>query len=701
MLFWSICIVSLAGPAGYSHDEGSPGLIYTSPVPGSEWQSTDSRIILRFEGAVPRDLEASLEGTASGRTGFTGYTSGDGSTLVLTPDHPFAHGETVTVTLGRTGSSGRPAAWSFSVRPVDPPFHATEPLSQEARDEGAMPAPGPAPAAPPLLPGSVTLPADFPLFTFTTYGSPAPGNLFFGPMNPVGSDTSFYMVIADTGGQVLFYRHAHACFYDPEIQADGCLYYICGSLGASDVRWIQLDQSYTKVDSFSVIGYPTDIHGMTVAANGNLLLIGVDQRYIDMSGVVPGGDPDALVSGLLIQEQDRNHMPVFQWSSFDHFEITDACSYVNLTGAYVDYVHCNSIDEDSDGGILVSCLAMTECTKINRTTGGLVWRLGGYMSENPSFDILNDPLGGFSSQHDFRHVSGNLYSVFDNGSHHSPQISRASVYELDTQEMTADLVWNYQMTGMYGSHMGSMQVMPNGNVVVGWGDVTGYQQRPDISEISPSGGVVFTGRLNQILLESYRSMKFDWIGQAVVPYLVALARPAQSCVQLTYNVFGDDQYSSYDIYQGTIPGNLSFLQNTALNQINVWALPTGMNYFKVRARDAQGVPTGFSNIDSAYVSWTGIDDFQTSVPETPAGIGVFPNPAGNSFTVVWPGGGDGEAVVELLDCTGRVAFRSVLDSGQSARASLGMQAGDLPPGLYLVSVRSGGFSGAARLVILR
>lgn len=701
MLFWSMCIVSLTGLAGNGHGQGPLGLIYASPVPGSEWQSTESRIILRFEGAVPSDLSASLEGTASGRTGFTEYAAADGSTLVLTPEHPFAHGETVTVTVQRTGCSDLPASWDFSVRPLDPPPEAVEPVFSETRGEATMPAPGPAPAVPPLPSGSVALPVDFPLFTFTAYGSPAPGNLFFGPMNPIGGDASYYLVIADTGGQVLFYRHAHTGFYDPEIQADGCLYYICGSLGASGVRWIQLDQSYAKVDSFSVIGYPTDIHGMTIAGNGNVLLIGADKRYIDMSGVVPGGDPDALVQGLLIQEQDRNHMPVFQWSSFDHFEITDACSYVNLTGSFVDYVHCNSIDEDSDGGILVSCLSMSECTKIDRTTGELVWRLGGYQSENPSFALLNDPLGGFSAQHDFRHVSGNLYSVFDNGTQHSPQISRASIYELDTQGMTADLVWNYQLTGMYGSHMGSMQMMQNGNVVVGWGDVTGYQQRPDISEISPSGGMVFTGRLDQIFLESYRSFKFDWIGQAVVPYLVALARPAQSCVQLTYNVFGEDQYASYDIYQGTDPGSLSFLQNTALNQINVWALPTGMNYFRVRARDGQGVPTGFSNMDSAYVSWTGIGEYQTTVPETSAGIGVFPNPAGSSFTVVWPDETGWGAVVELLDCTGRVVARRVLDSGQSARASLEMQTGDLPPGLYLVSVRSGSRSGAARLIILR
>ena len=700
MVCWIVCAASITGL--FQAESAPRELVYASPTPGSDWQSTESRIILRFDGPVPSDLEAEVEGSASGDVPCDRYEAGDGVTLVLTPGHPFSYGESVSIRLRSMSLGNDPVSWSFLVRPVDPPSSAIRP----GCDETAEPI---SPGIPlfasfsetPPAPGAVTLPADFPLFTFTTYGSPAPGNLFFGPMNPVGGGSSFYLVIADPGGEVLFYRHSHVGFFDPEVQADGCLYYICGSLGADGVRWIQLDDSYTKVDSFAVVGYPTDIHGMTVAENDNILLIGVDARYIDMSGVVPGGDPDALVLGLLIQEQDRNHMPVFQWSSFDHFEITDACSYVDLTGSTVDYVHCNSIDEDSDGGILVSCLGMTECTKIDRSTGDLVWRLGGYLSENPSFELLNDPLGGFSSQHDFRHVSGNLYSVFDNGTHHSPQISRASIYELDTQEMTADLVWNYQLTGMYGSHMGSMQVMPNGNVVVGWGDVTGFQPRPDISEITPSGSVAFTGRLDQILLESYRSMKFDWIGQAVVPYLVALARPAQSCVQLTYNVFGEDQYSSYDIYRGSSPGSLSFLQNTAQNQVNLWALPTGMNYFAVKARDAQGTPTGFSNVDSAYVSWTGIEEDRAALTGGTARVGVFPNPARDCFTVTWPGSACGDVLVEIIDPAGRIAGRESPDAGQPGVESLSIQAGELPAGLYLIRVTAGGFSGAARLVVIR
>ncbi len=697
MLCEFLLCISLSG-ASLTHAAGSlQKLIYICPTAGSEWQSTETCLILGFEDQVPGQLAITVNGSVSGLVSFTGYVSGDERRLVLTPVQPFIHGEEVTV-QAESPDSG-PVEWSFTVRPVDPPL--LQPLPPETECSGHVPAPDPYPLNPAgNSPNAVTLPSDFPLFTFNTYGATAPGSIFFSPMNPVGGYTSAYLICANTAGEVLYYNNGLSSFFGPEIHSDGNMYYACGGLMSDETIFTVLDSNYAFVDSFMVVGYPTDCHGITVAGNDNVLLLGVDLRYIDMSLVVPGGNPNALVQGLLIQEQDRNHMPVFQWSSFDHFEITDACSYVNLTGSFVDYVHCNSIDEDqNDGGILVSCLAMTECTKIDRSTGELVWRFGGYLSENPSFTILNDPLGGFSSQHDFRHVEGNLYSVFDNGSHHSPQISRASVYEIDTQDLTADLVFNYQVSGLYGSHMGSTQVLPNGNVFVGWGDVTGYQVRPDMTEVTPSGVQVFRGRMNQLLLENYRAYRFEWEGQALVPYLVALLLPAQNCVQLTYNVFGETEYSSYDIYQGTFPSNLSFLLNTQSRQINVWELPVGMNYFAVKARDMQGVPTGFSNIDSALVTWTTLEDrFMTEIPRSTC-VAAYPNPAVSAVTVIWPSIPTA-SVVELFDISGRIVSGSRQDAEPGVCSAV-LSVENVPNGLYIVRIRAGEFEGSTRLTVIR
>lgn len=664
------------------------GLVYISPMAGSDWQSPVSRIILGFDRPVP-DLRVTLAGSEGGPVGHSSYITADGCRIVLTPDRPFLQGETVSVdcSAGSSGSIG----WSFVVRPLDPVRPVTE-ILREPWD------PLPQGGAPPSR-DAVAVPSDFPAITFSPSGSQAPGSLFFTPYIPAGTNPSNYLIMASSSGEILFYRNSPQVFMNAEVQQDGCLSYALGGLYSDSIRWIELDQTYSKVDSFAVVGYNTDIHDFTVADNDDLLLIGEDLRYMDLSGVVPGGSTNALVMGLLIQEQDRNHQVVFQWSSFDHFEITDACDYVDLTGDFVDYVHCNSIDEDADGGLIVSCCAMTECTKIDRTTGDIVWRFGGYLSDNPDFTIVDDPLGGFSSQHDFRHVSGNLYSVFDNGSHRTPHISRGLVYALDTQSMTATLVRSFQITGLWGTHMGSTQILQGGDMVIGWGDVNGVQARPDITEVNSAGTVVFSGRMNNVQLESYRAYRFDWTGQALVPYLVAMIPSGQNHVQLTYNVFGTQQFASYDIYRGSSPGSLSFLTSTPNRQIDLWALPIGMNYFAVKARDMQGVPTGFSNIDSALVTWTGVSA-ETSLPLA-RGLTVSPNPAHDGATAVWSAPADGTAALAVMDVSGRCVLELETLAGADGIATAVIPACDLPAGVYIVT--PSGLTdppGAVRLVVI-
>lgn len=673
-------------------------LVYICPSAGSDWQSRETCLILGFEGHVPEGLRLEATGSISGAIRLIRYFPEDETRVVYLPEAPLEPGEMITVTAG-TPSSG-PFEWTFTARPFDPLVESDARPGGWPTDEAPDPLPLP-PSPPQADSGSreVALPSDFPVLVFTQLGTQAPGNLFFAPIYPTGGNPSSYMVITDGIGQILFYRHAHTGIFNVEVQPDGCLSFSSGSAAGGDVSWLELDDTYTTVDSFSVIGYPTDIHDFTAAQNGNVLLIGEDWRQIDLSGIVPGGQPDAMVLGLLIQEQDRNHVPVFQWSSFDHFEITDACSFVDLTADYVDYVHCNSLDEDADGDLLVSCLSMCECTRIDRQTGDLVWRFGGYMSENPDFTIVNDPLGGFSTQHDFRHSTGNRYTVFDNGRFHSTQASRGLEYELDLQEMTATLVWSYQVPGLYASHLGSTLRLPNGGHVIGWGDVQGTSTRPDITELGPGGSPVLRVRFQPINLESYRAYKFDWIGQALRPYLVAEIIAGETCVTLTYNVFSDVEYPTYDIYTGTSPQNLSFLTSTSQKQIKVWQLPPGWNYFAVTARDAQGVETGYSNLDSALVTWTGIS--QGTAPIAPLRLSVSPCPAGEAATICISSPEETAFRIRVFDGAGRMVMPQGILNCLPGDNELALPVGGLPAGIYLVEAKSCSDRAVARLVVLR
>ena len=156
-------------------------------------------------------------------------------------------------------------------------------------------------------------------------------------------------------------------------------------------------------------GYKPDAHDILLLKNGHIMMESYDPQKVDMSKVVEGGNPNATVIGLVIQELDENKNLLFEWRSWDHFKITD--SYNNLLSSVVDYVHCNSLDADTDSTLIFSSRNLNEITKINRLTGKIIWRLGG---KNNEFIFQND-LRGFSAQHSAMKQKNGSLTLFDNG----------------------------------------------------------------------------------------------------------------------------------------------------------------------------------------------------------------------------------------------------------------------------------------------
>jgi hypothetical protein len=54
--------------------------------------------------------------------------------------------------------------------------------------------------------------------------------------------------------------------------------------------------------------------------NGNILIIGVDERFIDLSQIVINGKTNAKVKGFVLQELNSQKQLVWQWSTFDYFD---------------------------------------------------------------------------------------------------------------------------------------------------------------------------------------------------------------------------------------------------------------------------------------------------------------------------------------------------------------------------------------------
>ena len=88
--------------------------------------------------------------------------------------------------------------------------------------------------------------------------------------------------------------------------------------------WFVMDSLQQEVDSvYCLNGYTADNHDFIALPNGNYILFAYDPQPYAMDTVVEGGDPNALIEGVIIQELDADHNLLFEWSSWDHFHITE------------------------------------------------------------------------------------------------------------------------------------------------------------------------------------------------------------------------------------------------------------------------------------------------------------------------------------------------------------------------------------------
>jgi arylsulfate sulfotransferase len=328
----------------------------------------------------------------------------------------------------------------------------------------------------------LVLPANFPAFTIDSLDNPDTDYLFMfaRPQDPVKYPG--YLIIMDQFGIPVYYKHLPYQSGLFKIQDNGLISFLRNDEQYSQVYI--MDSSFHTVDSVWMENYKLDSHDFIAMENGHFLIFGLEYRIIDMSAVVPGGQVDATVEGCVIQELDENNDVVFEWNSFDHFEITD--TYKDHTTSSITVVHPNSLEIDTDSNILMIARAMDEITKIDRKTGDIIWRLGG---KNNQFNFA-DTSHAFSMPHSIRSIGDGHYTLFDNGTNRDPQYSRAIEYFIDEDNMTIEKVWEYDAyKTVFSRSGGSTQRLSSGNTLVCYG---GQISDPSIREVHADGSMAFS-----------------------------------------------------------------------------------------------------------------------------------------------------------------------------------------------------------------
>ncbi len=357
------------------------------------------------------------------------------------------------------------------------------------------------------------LPADFPGIVVSNYNPAAasPGCVFLAVAAELPGVGVYLMIVTNDASIVWHEKLAVPEIYDFKVLPNGHL--ACAPFiedhswtGGGDAVHQIRDENYSVRETITGgNGYVAESHDFQLLPNGNVLQFGYYMSEVDMSQIVPGGHPAALVSGGVVQELDAQRNVIFQWRSWDAYPFA---GNVTGTNAVINAFHLNTIDKDTDGHILIGTPQWVK--KLNRQTGEIIWHLGG--TENQFTFVGVTPQEGTNhfGGHNFNRLPNGHVLIYDNGPRQGAGTSMVHEYILDEVNKVATRVWNYTPpTAIKAWHRGSAQRLANGNTFIGWGGASGAKT-PTCTEVTPAGQKVFEIYFTNSLVESYRAFRYPW-----------------------------------------------------------------------------------------------------------------------------------------------------------------------------------------------
>lgn len=510
---------------------------YLYPVPNSVMVSERTNIIIRFGKDINKQTissdKISVAGSKSGVHDGELVLSDDNKTLVFNLYSPFVLNETVTVSLKEgiiTESNAEVPVCTYY-------FTTVTGVAPQTNSEVSS-----------YMNNSNKYPVNYQRMNFANTYLPQPTIIVDSVNNPSdgyiflaawdrNAPTHFYanyIFILDKNGSIIDSIRVNGAPFDFKIQPNGYLSYALGNFAGiapgtgEDLKHYVMDTNFAVVDSFHMKnGYETDFHEFLYLPNGHVMLMSYHNIPYDMSKVVEGGQPNATLVIDILQEQDRNKNVVFEWRNLDYIPITNSTdspdsSEVDLTQSRVHYATLNGFDLDSDGNIIASFRELSEIMKIDRTTGKILWRMGGkskeftFNNEHPE----NAPFF-YSRQHNVKRLANGDISIFDNGDLYKN--SRAAEYSVDEINKTATLVSEFRYPESLGkiasATAGSAEKLPDGGWFISYGALYPPNFSPvrhQIVESHADGSLALVITLPENVL-AYRAYKLLWKELVVRP----------------------------------------------------------------------------------------------------------------------------------------------------------------------------------------
>ncbi|MGI8557783.1 MAG: arylsulfotransferase family protein [Solirubrobacteraceae bacterium] len=553
--------------------------VIVSPLPGTSTALPQTQI--SFLGAAIGDLSRiSVVGSSTG--GHSGqlraYGGLTGTSFV--PSKPFRGGELVAVvarlktrTVRTTfrvavvapvplgGFPGIPAkpgdVLSFRSRPdLQPPkFTVSTPASSSAQpgDIFATPSVGPGQHGPMILDGS--------------------GALVWSHPEPTGTDAADLSVQSYQGRRVL-------TWWEGKIIKSG--------FGRG--QDVVLGEDYRPVARISAgNGLQADLHEFRITPQGTALITAFSPVRADLSSA-KGPRRGVALDGVIQEIDIATGLVVWEWHSLS--AVAPSASYMaapKSSRAAYDYFHVNSVFVDRVGNLLVSARNTSGVYLVSRRTGGLIWRLGGKQS---TFKL--GPGVPFAYQHDAELAPHGTISLFDDeGAPPVKPPSAGEIIRLSFSHRTASLVRRFvHRPPLLTGSQGNLQVLPNGDRLVGWGGL------PNITQFDRHGRIVFDGHFPEHE-NSYRAFRATWAGQPTDAPSLAITPgpPGNGTAYVSWN--GATQVAAWRLLAGPTASTLAPVATAPRTGFETAiALPPGAAAAQVQALGSNGEVLGSSNAAS-------------------------------------------------------------------------------------------------------
>lgn len=302
---------------------------------------------------------------------------------------------------------------------------------------------------------------------------------------------------------------------------------------------MQLNSSYEEAYKLhGVNGLAADLHEFHITHDETAVFTVYEIKTVDLTS--SGGLKNGWIYDGVFQEIDiETNELLFQWRASEHFSFSEVERGSEGTGESAedpwDWFHINSIDKDEKGNFLISSRYLNCLAYIDGVTGDVIWKLGG--KESSFTDLSAGAATNISWQHHARFQpqydttkTTKAISIFDNSSRGkgAPEnTSRGLIVDINETNMTVAVraqYWN--QVPISSQSQGSMQVLENGHVLLGYGYSAAW------TEFGADGEVLCEVNFGpRELFErgdiiSYRTFKQKWVGMPLTAPDVALSGTA-------------------------------------------------------------------------------------------------------------------------------------------------------------------------------